>query len=228
MLSNGHLISNSRTQSYFQHRLRVSPLASSACSVCSRRSSAGIGRPNPAQSTVRHLCDPIAYGGHTQNLFVSGLFRNGDSAQQWRKVASRVHPVPELLGRVDGFDQDEAESKRDERAVILRRLLASKCDALKALELANRLFDACPRLGECFRKEGGYVFGVGSMRDCRTYSASAYGFAIWFGVVALVSERGTRIDVGADVEKRLEVELSVASPPVRWKAIGKPPKSVFK
>ena len=26
------------------------------------------------------------------------------------------------LGRVDGFDQDEAESKRDERAVILRRL----------------------------------------------------------------------------------------------------------
>jgi hypothetical protein len=29
---------------------------------------------------------------------------------------------------VDGFDQDEAESKRDERAVILRRLLASKCD----------------------------------------------------------------------------------------------------
>jgi hypothetical protein len=30
------------------------------------------------------------------------------------------------LGRVDGFDQDEAESKRDERAVILRRLLAWK------------------------------------------------------------------------------------------------------
>jgi ABC-type Mn2+/Zn2+ transport system ATPase subunit len=35
------------------------------------------------------------------------------------------------LGRVDGFDQDEAESKRDERAVILRRLLASKCDTLE-------------------------------------------------------------------------------------------------
>ena len=31
---------------------------------------------------------------------------------------------PKPLGRVDGFDQDEAESKRDERAVILRRLLA--------------------------------------------------------------------------------------------------------
>ena len=51
-----------------------------------------------------------------------------------------------FLGRVDGFDQDEAESKRDERAVILRRLLASKCDTLEAFELADRLFDACPCL----------------------------------------------------------------------------------
>jgi hypothetical protein len=34
--------------------------------------------------------------------------------------------TPIVLGRVDGFDQDKAESKRDERAVILRRLLASK------------------------------------------------------------------------------------------------------
>jgi len=40
-----------------------------------------------------------------------------------------------ILGRGDGLDQDEAESKGDERAVILRRLLASKCDALEALEL---------------------------------------------------------------------------------------------
>ena len=43
-----------------------------------------------------------------------------------------------VLGRVDGFDQDEAESKRDERAIILRRLLASKCDTLEAFELADR------------------------------------------------------------------------------------------
>src|SRR4029077_5572539 len=42
-----------------------------------------------------------------------------------------------MLGRVDGFDQDEGESKRDERAVILRRLLASKCDTLEAFELAD-------------------------------------------------------------------------------------------
>src|ERR1039458_329155 len=54
--------------------------------------------------------------------------------------------VEPTLGRVDGFDQDEAESKRDERAVILRRLLASKRDTLEALELADRLFDSCPRV----------------------------------------------------------------------------------
>jgi hypothetical protein len=50
------------------------------------------------------------------------------------------------LDRVDGFDQEEVESKRDERAVILRRLLASKCDTLEAFELADRLFDACRAL----------------------------------------------------------------------------------
>ena len=83
-----------------------------------------------------------------------------------------------VLGRVDGFDQDEAESKRDERAVILCRLLASKCDTFEAFELANRLFDACPCLVECFRKEGGHIFDVGSIRDCRTYSALARGVAI--------------------------------------------------
>src|SRR5438552_17850980 len=83
-----------------------------------------------------------------------------------------------MLGRVDGFDQDEAESKRDERAVILRRLLASKCDTLEAFDLADRLFDACPCLVECFRKEGGHILGVGSIRDCRTYSALARGVAV--------------------------------------------------
>ena len=63
-----------------------------------------------------------------------------------------------MLARVDGFDQDKAESKRDERAVILRCLLTSKCDTLEALELADRLFDAWPRLVKCFWKKGGHVW----------------------------------------------------------------------
>jgi hypothetical protein len=80
------------------------------------------------------------------------------------------------LGRVDGFDQDEAESKRDERAVILRRLLASKCDTLEAFELANRLFDACPCLVECFRKEGGHIFVF--VRNREQLAAPPVGLAL--------------------------------------------------
>ena len=97
-----------------------------------------------------------------------------------RKLNASSSPASRFpsLGRVDGFDQDEAESKRDERAVILRRLLASKCYTLAAFELADRLFDACPCLVECFRKEGGHILGVGSIRDCRTYSALARGVAV--------------------------------------------------
>ena len=83
-----------------------------------------------------------------------------------------------MLGRVDGFDQDEAESKRDEGAVILRRLLASQRDTFEALEFADGLFDACPGLVEYLRKEEGHVFGVGSIWDCRTYSALTCGLAI--------------------------------------------------
>ena len=82
------------------------------------------------------------------------------------------------LGRVDGFDQDEAESKGDERAVILGRLLAAKRNTFEALELADRLFDAGPRFVECFRKEGGHVFGVGAIRDDRAYATLARGLAV--------------------------------------------------
>jgi hypothetical protein len=67
------------------------------------------------------------------------------------------------LGRVDGFDQDEAESMRNERAIILRRLFTSKGDTLEPLELADRLFDACSRPVEHFREEGWDVFGVGAI-----------------------------------------------------------------
>src|SRR5215471_5717597 len=84
----------------------------------------------------------------------------------------------QLLGRVDGFDQDEAEGERDERAVILRRLFAPKGDTLEALELADRLFNACSRLVECFREESGDVFSVGSIRDCRAYSALPCSLAV--------------------------------------------------
>ena len=40
---------------------------------------------------------------------------------------------------MDGFDQDEAEGERDEGTVIARSLLATKGDALEALEFADGL-----------------------------------------------------------------------------------------
>ena len=82
------------------------------------------------------------------------------------------------LGCVDGFDQDEAKSKCDERGVILRGLLATQRDALEPFELADCLLDTGATLVENFRKEGGYVFGVGSIRDCRAYSAPVGGLAV--------------------------------------------------
>ncbi len=57
------------------------------------------------------------------------------------------------LGRVDGFNQDEAECQGYEGSVVLRGLLASERDAFEALEFADGLLDACPRLVEYFRKE---------------------------------------------------------------------------
>jgi hypothetical protein len=81
----------------------------------------------------------------------TGTTNRGD----WYKQRKRRQKT---LGRVDGFDQDKAASKRDERAVILRRLLASKRDTLEALELADRLFDACPRLVVYFWKKAGMSF----------------------------------------------------------------------
>ena len=93
-------------------------------------------------------------------------------------IIARIYLASLLLGRVDGFDQDKAESKRDERAVIARCLLAAQCDALEPFEFADCLLDTGPPLVKNFRKEGGNVFGVGSIRDCRAYSALTCGFAV--------------------------------------------------
>ena len=83
-----------------------------------------------------------------------------------------------VLGRVDGFDQDERTCQCDERTVIPRCLLATQRDALESFELADCLLDTGSALVESFRKEGGNVFGVGSIRDCRAYSALACGLAV--------------------------------------------------
>src|SRR4051812_40718244 len=57
------------------------------------------------------------------------------------------------LGRVDGFDEDEAESKGHNGAVVLGRLLAAERHPLEALELTHKLLDAGTSPIERLRKE---------------------------------------------------------------------------
>ena len=109
------------------------------------------------------------------------------------------------LGRVDGFDQDEAEGERDEGTVIARSLLATKCDALEALEFADGLLDARPRFVEDFREESGSVGCSRAMRNDRTNAALAGAVAIGFGVVTFVGDGGARQNIGSDVEQEFEV-----------------------
>jgi hypothetical protein len=64
-----------------------------------------------------------------------------------------------ILGGVDGFDEDEAESKGHNGAVVLGRLLAAERNSLEALELTDKLLDAGARPIERFRKECRPVLG---------------------------------------------------------------------
>jgi hypothetical protein len=63
------------------------------------------------------------------------------------------------LGRVDGFDDDEAQSECDEGCEVLVRFLATERKALEALELADEVFDAGAGAIERLREEGRLVLG---------------------------------------------------------------------
>ena len=122
-----------------------------------------------------------------------------------KRQGQRVIFARDMLGRVDGFDQDEAEGERDEGTVIARSLLATKCDALEALEFADGLLDARPRFVEDFREESGSVGCSRAMRNDRTNAALAGAVAIGFGVVTFVGDGGARQNIRSDVEQEFEV-----------------------
>src|SRR3954470_4964231 len=63
------------------------------------------------------------------------------------------------LGRVDGFEDDEAKSECDEGCKVLVRFLATECNALEALELADQLLDTGAGAIECLREERWPVLG---------------------------------------------------------------------
>jgi hypothetical protein len=76
------------------------------------------------------------------------------------RMATGVMPR-RSLSRVDGFDQDECTSERDEGAIVLRRLLATQRDALESFEFADCLLDTGAALVENLWKKDGLVFDVG-------------------------------------------------------------------
>jgi hypothetical protein len=109
------------------------------------------------------------------------------------------------LGRVDGFDQDEAANEGDQGAIVLGGLFAAQGEALEAFELSHGVLDAGAGFVEGFGKEGGLVGGIGTMRDDRTDAALAGGLAVGLGIVALVGDCGAGPDVRSDVEQNLKL-----------------------
>ena len=47
-----------------------------------------------------------------------------------------------ILGRVDGFDQDERAGERDKSGEVLRGFLAAQGNPFEALEFTDALLDA--------------------------------------------------------------------------------------
>ncbi len=106
---------------------------------------------------------------------------------------------------MDGFHQHQPARKTDDGRVTDVGLLAAHGDALEPLELADCLFDARPELVEAFWKEAASLLGVFTARDDRCYAARACCFAVRLAVVSLIRHRDTRADIGAEVERRLEL-----------------------
>jgi len=65
-----------------------------------------------------------------------------------------------LLGRVDGFDQDQAAYEGEEGSEVFGGLLAAQGDAFEALDFADGLFDARASFVENAGKERGLVLRI--------------------------------------------------------------------
>src|SRR3954465_1882866 len=96
--------------------------------------------PEPAACARRAGLDP--------EIFVDVLAKGGGAGAALNR-----------LGRVDGFDDDEAQSECDEGCKVLVRFLATERNALEALELADQLLDTGAGSIECLREERWPVLG---------------------------------------------------------------------
>jgi hypothetical protein len=106
---------------------------------------------------------------------------------------------------VDGFDQDEGASERDEGSEVLRGLLAAQGDPFEALDLADALLDASASLVEDAGKEFGLCGGILAVRNGGADAAPAGCRSVGLGVVPFVAEHRPGRDVGTDVEQDFEI-----------------------
>ncbi len=106
---------------------------------------------------------------------------------------------------MDGFDADEGEGERDERAVVLDCFLTPERHTLEALELADRLLDASAASVEGSREERGPVASIALEGNDRADAAGARSLAIEPAIVALVAHGCTRGDIWAEVEQDLKL-----------------------
>src|SRR5690606_38356817 len=90
------------------------------------------------------------------------------------------------LGRVDGFDQDEAARKGDEGRVVFAGLLAAERDALEALQLADGLLDPSAAAVERSGEEARPACGAGAVWDDGADASVTRRLPVGVRVAALV------------------------------------------
>ena len=119
--------------------------------------------------------------------------------------SSQTQITTVVLGPVDGFDQDEGASESDECAIAVLGLVTAHGDLLETLQLADGLLDPGAGLVEQLREKAGSVLRVLAIRDDRDDATTTANCAVGCRVVALVGDRGTRRDIGTDVERNLKL-----------------------
>ena len=106
---------------------------------------------------------------------------------------------------MDGFNQHQTARKTDDGRVADIGLLAPHGDAFEPLELADCLFDARPQFIEALREKTSSLLGVFAAWDNRCDATRTGRRPVGLAVIPLVRHRDARADVGADVQRCLEL-----------------------
>jgi hypothetical protein len=121
----------------------------------------------------------------------------------------------------------QASEMKDEGSEVLCRLLTAQGDAFEAFDLADALLNAGARLVADAGKECRLCGSVLAVGNRRTDAAPARCLAVGLGVVPLSPSTALGVMSGPISSRMSKLRLSLASPPVRWKASGNPSKSVL-